>query len=334
MYPILAALLLGATPAPPETATLVAVAATVDRGDVRTGPPLTHKFELVHRGTSGAVEITGVETGCGCLKSTVSRPVLRPGERSEITLAVSTLTQPPGPNAWRAVVHFRPVAQSGPPVVSPDEQIELKVTATLIREVFVTPPALAVSTAGAVTRTITVTDRRPIPLTVTSVSTTSPFLTASLHSPATDAGAQNQVVDLTVTDRFPTGETDETVVLNTTDPACRELRVPVRVTKRLVGAVVVVPEAPTVRFVRGQTEASTLAHVRIPGGGLVRVERVECANPAVSARWSQDAGPVATVRFVVTADKVAPQGGRADVRMILATPPGEVVTVPLVWTVP
>jgi hypothetical protein len=332
MLPILAALTLGATPAGP----LTAAAPSADRGEVRTGPPLVAVFELTHRGSSGTLTVTGVEAGCGCLKPTLSREVLRPGETTRLTLAVNTLTQPPGQNVWKAVVRYR-VAEHGdgprPPSVRPDFELELRVSARLIQEVSVTPPMLAVSTAAATTQTVTVTDRRANPLTVRAATTTSPHLTATVR-PASGDLPRTQRVDVTVTDGYPPGQEDETLVLLTTDPTCPELRVPIRVTKRKPGAVSVTPDVAAVRFARGQAEASRLVQLRRPGGGELRVERVESDHPAVRAKWPTAAGPVATVRVVVDREKADGNDGKAEVRVLLADPVGESVMLPVTWTVP
>lgn len=333
MLPIIVALTLGATPA---AGPLAAGAPSADRGEVRTGPPLAQVFELTHRGDSGTLTITGVAAGCGCLKPTLSREALRPGETAQLTLTVNTLTQPPGPNVWKAVVRYR-VADPGdgpaPPAVRPDAELELKVSARLIQEVSVTPPMLAVSTSAAATQTVTVADRRPAPLTVRAATTTSPHLTATVR-PATGTSPRTQPVDVTVTDAYPPGQSDETLVLLTTDPACPELRVPIRVTKRKPGSVTATPGAPQVRFARGQAEASALLQLRRPGGGELRVERVESDHPAVRAKWSASAGPVATVRVVVDREKAGGRGGSTEFRVLLAEPVGEPVVVPVTWTVP
>jgi hypothetical protein len=141
-------------------------------------------------------------------------------------------------------------------------------------------------------------------------------------------------VDVTVTDGYPPGQADETLVLLTTDPTCPELRVPIRVTKRTPGAVVVTPDAAVVRFARGRAEASTLVQLRRPGGGELRVGRVESDHPAVRAKWPTVAGPVATVRVVVDREKAGGRDGRAEVRVLLADPAGESVVLPVTWTLP
>jgi hypothetical protein len=321
MYPIIAALLLGATPAGP----LTAPQPVADRGAIRTGPQLVQRFELVHSGPTGDVVISNVETGCGCLKPTLSRTVLHPGDHAELTLTVNTLTQPPGSNTWRAVVHYR--------IGSANVDLELKLTAKLIREISVTPPMLAISTAGAATQTITVTDCRAAPLTVRSAATTNPQLAATVHPATTANGVRAQTIRVAVAADYPAGQFEETLTLVTTDPTCRELRVPIRVTKRKPGAVKLTPESLDVRFARGQAEASGLVQLRRPGGGLLRVQRVECDHPAIRARWATAAGPVVTVRVIVNAAKAGSHSGKAAVRVIFAEPAGESVVLPVTWMI-
>ncbi|HVK12531.1 MAG TPA: DUF1573 domain-containing protein [Gemmataceae bacterium] len=333
MLPILATLALGTTPA---AGPLVADPPSADRGEAPTGPQLVQVFKLTHRGDAGTLTITATETGCGCLKPTLSRDALRPGESAQLTIMVNTLTQPPGPNVWKAVVRYRVADPNGcpsPPSVTPDVSLELRVSARLVQEVSVTPPMLAVSTSTATTQTVVVTDRRSAPLTVRTATTTSPHLTAVVR-PTTDAAPRSQAVDVTVTDSYPPGQSDETLVLLTTDRTCPELRVPIRVSKRKSGGVTVSPDAAAVRFARGQAEASALVQLRKPGGGELRVERVESAHPAVRAKWPATAGPVATVRVVVDREKTGGHGGRAEVRVWLADPVGESVVVPVSWANP
>lgn len=327
MLPILAALVLGVTPADPLSSPTPAT----DLGDVRTGPPLTHTYELVHTG-AGTITITSVESACGCLKPTVSKSTLQPGERATVTITVNTLTQPPGANVWRTAVRYR-VATATPSVL-PDAELELKLTANLIREVTVTPPSLALSTSSEATQTLTVTDVRAAPLTVQSATTTSPHLTAMVRPATTTNGARTQAIDLTVTKDYPAGQADETVVLRTNDPGCPELRVPVRVTKRTAADVIASPEQPEVRFARGQAEASVLIQVRRPDGKAVRIAKVECEHAAVRGRWPEDAAAVASVRLSVDAAKATAKSGATTVKVILADPPGRELIVPLKWAIP
>jgi hypothetical protein len=328
MVPIILALTLGVTPADP----LASPAPAADRGEVRTGPPLTHTFELVHAGPAPII-ITGVESACGCLKPTVSKNNLQPGERAAVTVTVNTLTQPPGANTWTTRVRYRAAAAT--PSVLPDAELELKLSAKLIREVSVTPPSLAVSTSSEATQTLTVSDVRAAPLTVLSAATTSPHMTATVRAATTADGVRSQAVELTVTKAYPPGQAvDEAVVLRTNDPGCPELRVPVKVTKRAASDVVASPEQPEVRFARGQAEASVLVQVRRPDGKAVRIAKVECDHAAVRGRWPDDAVAVAAVRLSVDAAKACGRSGEAVVKVTLADPPGRELVVPLKWSLP
>src|SRR5215208_4652196 len=85
----------------PPPAPLGCQTPTAAKGEVRGGPPLTHTFELAHRGPAGTLTITKVEAGCGCLRQVLRGGVLQPGDATTLTIEVNTLTQPDGPNRWR-----------------------------------------------------------------------------------------------------------------------------------------------------------------------------------------------------------------------------------------
>src|SRR5687768_2433634 len=85
----------------PPAAPLGCQTPTAVKGEVRGGPPLTHTFELAHRGAAGTLTITKVEAGCGCLRQVLRGGVLQPGDATALTIEVNTLTQPDGPNRWQ-----------------------------------------------------------------------------------------------------------------------------------------------------------------------------------------------------------------------------------------
>ena len=330
----LAALALGGQPAPAPAA-LHCPAPTAARGDVKAGPPLTHAFDLTHRGPAGVITVTRVEAGCGCLRQALSAAVLRPGETARLTLEVNTLTQPDGPNRWQARVEYRldVTPPTGGPTLSQTGELLLVVTATLSREVSVTPPQVGFSCTGEATQTLQVADRRAKPLTVLRVTTSSPDLVAEPNPPVVAPGGQRvQQVGLRLTAAAPPGQRDETVVLLTDDPAYPEFRVPVRVLKRAPGGVTVAPESVDVRFAAGQTEVSALVQIRSPEGKPVAVAGAQSDNPAVAVKWSPESGPLATVRVTVTGSDAARPGG-CVVRVKLAEPAGQEVVVPVSWTV-
>ncbi len=318
------ALAVGQPPPAPAPMTFHAATPVVAKGDVKAGPPLVHTFDLVHNG-AGTVTITKVEAGCGCLRQTLGAQVLAPGQQTKLSLEVNTLTQPDGPNRWQATVGYKLEAPGAAPQTG---ELVLQITATLSRDVTVTPPQVAFSTTGEARQVLIVTDKRAKPLTVTKAASSSQHLTVEVAAVAGRAGAY--AVEVKLLPSAPTGHRDEIVVLYTDDPAYPELRIPVRVLKRAAGGVTATPEAVTLRLAAGQTEGSALVQLRSPDGKAVSVAAAESDLPGVVVKCSTGSGPVATVRITVP-EAVAAQPGRCTVRVRLSEPAGE-VTIPVSWT--
>ncbi|MCE9561185.1 MAG: DUF1573 domain-containing protein [Planctomycetes bacterium] len=308
----------------PAPAPLQCANPTAAKGDVKGGPPIVHAFELVHNGT-GTLSITRVEAGCGCLRQSLTAKVLQPGERSSLTIDVNSLTQPDGPNRWQILVGYKVEA---PGVPQQTGELLLQITATLSREVSVSPPQLGFSTSGIASQQLTITDTRAKPLTVVKAGASSPHLAVEVG--AREAG-KGQVVTVKLAAEAPPGHTDEIVTLLTDDPAYPELRVPVRVLKRPAGAVAATPDSVVVRFAAGQTEVSTLVQLRAADGKPVGVFGAESDHPGVTVKWSPGSGSVAVVRVTVT-ESAAAQPGSCKVRVKLTDAGGPEVVIPVGWT--
>jgi hypothetical protein len=300
---------------------------TADRGEIAGGPPLLHTFTLTHPGTSGTVVITGAEAGCGCLRQKLSHRVLRPGDSTEFTLEVNTLTQPDGPIAWNVRVKYQFEPDSGPAVPG---TLDLAVVAKVKREVSVSPAQLAFSTTGSSEQVLTVTDHRSGKhLTVLKAGTANPNLTATVGPVADRDKIRTQAVTLVLAATAPAGQTDETVILTTDDPAYTELRVPVRITMKQPGVVSAFPETLTLKIAKGQAEVSGLVQLRADGK-LVAVSKVECATAGVVVKTSTGTGTVQTVRVIVS-PATAGRAGTATAIVTLAEPAGQVLTIPVKW---
>ena len=294
------------------------------KGDVKAGPPLVHTFELVHAGP-GTATITKVEAGCGCLRQSLGANVLRPGEKTALTLEVNTLTQPDGPNRWQAAVAY---TLEAPGKAAQTGELLLQITATLTRDIAVSPPQVAFSTTGDASQTLVVTDRRAKPLTVLKAASSAAHLNVEVAPVVVAANGRTQAVTVKLAAAAPAGHRDEMIVLYTDDAACAELRVPVRVLKRVAG-VTATPAAVNLRLAAGQTEGSALVQLRAPDGKQVGVAGAESDLPGVQVKWSAGSGPVATVRITVP-EVVAAQPGRCTVRVRLTEPGGE-VAIPVAW---
>lgn len=317
-------LLLTAGIGSPPAAVLHCPTPVAVKGEIKGGPPLAHAFELTNRG-AGLLTITAVEAGCGCLRQSLSSGVLKPGESAKLTLEVNTLTQPDGPNRWQVAVQYSSTAAG----VQPQHgELLLQVTATLVREVTVTPPQIGFSTTGAASQSLTISDKRCKPLSVLKATSSSPSLVIEITP---RAAGKDQLLLVKLAADAPVGHRDEAVVLLTDDPEYPELRVPVRVLKRAAGAITAAPESVAVRFAAGQTEVSTLVQFRSTAGKSIGIASVQSDLPAVKVKWSPGNGTTAVVRITVT-ETAASQAGQSQVRVKFAEPAGQEIVIPVAWT--
>jgi hypothetical protein len=309
----------------PPAAPLYCPAPVAAKGEVKAGPALVHTFHLTHSGGPGLLTITRVEAGCGCLRRVLPCEVLRPGESTTLTIEVNTLTQPDGPNRWPIAVSYRHEPPAAPPSTG---EIILAISASLSRDVTVSPPQVGFSSTGAASQVLTVKDSRSRPLTVLRATSSSPHLAVEIgrHEPG-----QPQAVTVKLSADMPPGHRDEYVVLLTDDPDYPEFRVPVRVLKRPAGGVTASPDALALRLAPGQAEASALIQLRANDGKPIALASAESDLPGVTVKYSTGSGPVAVVRVTVT-EAAASQPGNCTVRIQLAEPAGQQVLVPVLWT--
>jgi hypothetical protein len=319
MNTTLALVLLAAVPGGDPVGPLRTVA-EVDLGELKAGPVVAHTFDLTHAGDAGTITLSDIESGCGCAKPELTAKELKPGEAAKLTVRVNTLTQREGPNGWPVRIHYRHGTT--------EHALDLKLTAKLVREVSVTPPLLAVSTAGSITQTLKVEDRRAKPFAVSKVVSSNPAITATIGS----ATSGTQEVTVAVKEELTVGTHDATVTLHTDDPAYPLLVVPVKVHKRGPDDPVATPAAATVRFAKGQAEASALVQIR-HGGKKVGIAKAECSTAGVTVKHSEGHGPVATLRVVVAA-ATAGATGQTEVTVTLSLPAGGKLVIPVDWHAP
>ena len=323
MHALLLALAVAAGPG-----SLVAPQAEADRGAVRTGPPLAHSFAVTNSSAT-TVHLLGVTTPCGCIAPGVSRDTLAPGESATVTLVVNTLTPAAGKQTWRGVVRY---AADGPAGAAPAlGELPWALTAELVRELALTPPALALTASGdrPVSVTIIVTDSRAKPLTVRGVAATSPHLTATVGV-ANDSPAGRAIsVTVRLASTLPEGEFAEMLVIHTDDPACPELRLPVTLAKKSAAVAVARPEVATITLAPGQTSGSMLLQLRSPAGVPLKLASATSDDARVTVKAAA-AGRLLTVRVTVTPPANEPAGS-ATVTVTVADPAGE-VTIPVRWS--
>jgi hypothetical protein len=304
------ALLLGAVSAGP---TVTVDRDAVDKGTVTAGPILKHTFTVTNR-SSETIHVTALDSPCGCLRRRVSVDSLAPGASAEVVIEVNTLTQPSGPQQWRSTLKLRSGEQTA--------EVPLSVSATLVRELTVSPPMLSISTDGAATTTVTVTDSRAKPLTGLAVSPSSNLLSCTVT--ATSAGVWT--ITVRVSAELKPGTHDETIVLTSDDPAYTELRLPVRVVKRAAAAVTAHPSPLELTGDRG------LIQFRRAGNAVLEIANATCDIAGVTVTASGGRGPSAVVKAVVDTT-VAKSSGKGTITVTFTEPP-TTVTVPVSWLVP
>ncbi len=197
---------------------------TVEKGEVRSGVPLSHRFVFVNRGRE-TVEVTDVRPSCGCLAPKLEQRRFRPGESGTLLLEVNTLTQPAGANSWRTTIHYK--------TDGVEHELPLYVCARVVMEISVEPPSLAIYTDTSISHEITVIDRRTEPLIVRAVSASSPHVRARLGElRRNDAGQWLRSIQVEVLADCPEGHHNESLCICTSDPTYPELKVPFTIVKR------------------------------------------------------------------------------------------------------
>jgi hypothetical protein len=294
---------------------------TVDVGEVRSGTPLQRRFPFVNCGP-GDVEITDLRASCGCAKPTLAKTAYGPDDRGEVVLDVHTLSQPAGEHTWRLVVAYRDGREA--------REAELILRGRVVTEVAVQPAALTVSTDGAASHEITLTDLRTRPLSVTAVRASAPYLTGAVKQTTTDAAGHRAVmIGLAVGADCPEGRHEETVALLTDDPEYRELTVPVTVVRRPRQKVTAAPAAVSLAAPRGQPVPSRIVLLRPAGDGAVVVERVEADDPAVVCTWAQGPDNCATLKVAIDRGRLPADGLHSTIHVHISKPAPDTLTVPV-----
>jgi hypothetical protein len=297
-------------------------------GIVRTGPALVKSFTL-YNPSSNPIELVSAESGCGCAKPTLEKQRLQPGERCTLSMTVNTLTQPAGMQTWRTVVRFRRL--DGLPSVQPLESLELKLSAELVREVALHPPELALSTEGRATQLVKLSDLREKHLQILQATSSHPALKVKLRAGVAGPPFE-QAFELDLDESYPVGTRNETVLLLTNDPTCRELTLPVKIQKRAKTPFKFSPEEVTFRFNSTELEASRLVQLRHSDNELIEIEQVSVDHAGLTAKWSTGVGPVATIRFTGQKHQLSKYLTReTQVRVVLKSHSNQVVTFRVKW---
>jgi len=305
-----------------EKNVLVCFQPTVHKGRCKAGVVLSHTFELRNTGRK-AVTILRVENTCGCIRLDLSSRELRAGDQALLTVEIATLNQPEGIQRWPIRLHYQYPSSSS---MSEPQVLELVVQAQIVREIDIQPSRLIISTHGATRSTITITDRRPKPLTISKIWSPSPFVSITVQKPHP---GQFQLT-LETQAQIPEGEHDASVSVGTDDAEYREIRIPVLIVRQRSKPLVITPEEVIFHLQPGQV-SSQIVQIRSLSTDPVRIVEASCDHPAVQVKFPQEASRVSAIRISLSST-AATTPGTALIRLQLLEPRAETILVPIRWT--
>jgi hypothetical protein len=293
----------------------------VDAGEVRAGAPLGHRFTFVNRGPQ-TIEITEVQSSCGCLTPKLEQRRLQPGEEGALLMEVNTLSQAVGRHAWQVKLTYRMDKNS--------YKIPLRIKANLIREIVVEPAAVTVFADSTVGSEIRVTDLRPQPLAITEVRTSCPGLEARPAGESRDStGHLVRKIRLQVADNLPDGRHDEALSIFTDDPAYREIKVPVTIVKHARQGLSAMPSRVDLLAPPGQPVPSRIVLVRDNHDHEVLRDAVTSDNPAILCQWAKGPGNMATLKITADQKGVPEEGLQGSVQVNVSKPVKQTLTIPV-----
>jgi Protein of unknown function (DUF1573) len=305
----------------PAQAELQCPQPTVQVGEVRGGLPLAQVFHFRNTGTT-PIDITDVRPSCGCLRPRLDRRSILPGEEGAVLMEVNTLTQPDGLRQWRVTLGYRDNGQ--------DRELSLSVLATVVSELLLEPAAVVLSAETACGHDLTLTEKRPLPLTITAVQTTRPELVVRLGQPVQAKDRTwTRTIQVEATEAFPEGRHEEMIQLFSNDAEFRELKIPVSIIKRSHQRVQALPGEVSLVGKADQPLPSRLVVLSGADDQEVVVEGVEAGDPAIRCQWARGPGKRSTLKIVIDPDQVHSGSLSSAVKVLLSKPAGEQVTIPV-----
>lgn len=310
-------LLLTVGPLGRASAGLRCVPPAVNLGEVRGGPTRQHRFELINDGPT-TIEIIDIERGCGCLEPRLDSKTLKPGAKTSLLVELRTAGQPNGPRSWNLRLRYR----DGHAV---REEL-LVIAATIRSDVTVQPTILALQVQDTLRQQVIVTDIRKSPLKVTAIHVSSPAIRASVVSAA--GGVTKLQLEIAAP-QLQVGRQDATLSIYTDDPLYNPLQLPIVLTRASKAAVTATPAQVEARLSADHPITAALVRFHYGGGHKLIIDSATADDPGIACTWASGPGPIATVKVRVDSRRLTNRDGPYSVRVQLAEPAGEVVTIPV-----
>jgi len=281
----------------------------VNLGDLRGGPAYSHRFEFVND-SAQPLEITDLRLGCGCLQAVLDKRIYQAGERGALLMNLRTLGQPNGTRTWQIHVHYR--------VGEKQDETRLIIAATIRNEVTVEPSIVALTVETTLRHEVTIQDHRPTPMKITTILASSPAIRVSKK--LSEGGVTKVILEVSRS-ALTASRQEETLNIYTDDPNYRQLQVPITLSKANPAKVSATPDKVEIIGAGSQ-----LVRLRAAGDKTVRIQKAEADQPLVHCTWAMGPGNDATLKI----SAASPRVGVVSVRVQLAQPAGEIVSVPVV----
>ena len=278
-------------------------------GELRGGPIYPHRFEFVND-SSQPLEITDLRLGCGCLQPVLDKRTYQAGEIGTLLMNLRTLGQPNGPRTWQTYVQYR--------LGEKQHETSLIIAATIRNEVAVEPSIVALTVETTLRQEVTIKDHRPTPMKITTLLASSPAIRVTTKS--SEGGVTKVILEVSRS-ALTAPRQEETLSIYTDDPNYRQLQVPITLIKANRPEVSATPDKVEIIGVGSQ-----LVRLRAAGDKTVRIQKAEADQPLVNCTWAAGPGNDATLKIRAA----SPHAAVLNVRVQLAQPAGEIVSVPVV----
>lgn len=97
--------------APCVRAELICPEPSFNAGHLLAGKPFKHLFALNNQGKE-AIHILEALPSCGCLRPTLSKTILNPGEAITLPIEIHTLTKPQGAHRFSINIRYKEAGKS------------------------------------------------------------------------------------------------------------------------------------------------------------------------------------------------------------------------------
>lgn len=278
-------------------------------GRIEAAGDLVEEFPFKVTG-QGPVEILDVQASCGCIQPSISKRIYAPGDRDKLIFGIHATSQAEGKKRHQVTLTYRQAGE----VVSLPIILDLE----LYKPIVVEPSNLLLYVQGdrPIRQVLTVTDKRPLPLDIRGVSTSSARLHPRLlETPGADPAIRR--VELVVEGDFPPGKSEEQLMIRTADARHADLVVPVTVVRS--SRLRVLPEELHAK-VGGARAPSWLVLISDTKGEAIEIDSATCTLPGIRIDAPREATSRCRLRVSVDERSVHPFEGEVEIHVAKPIP--------------